>query len=61
MIDLKQIIVAKILLTPSSGRVDSHSFFGISNVFPVGGEYRDPSSVTARGESCKRGGQGKGL
>ena len=54
IIDSKQIIVAKILLTPSCGGVDSHSFFGISSVFPVGGEYRDPSKVTAHSESCKR-------
>jgi hypothetical protein len=57
IIDSRQIIVRKISLTPSHERVDSHSFFDISKVFPVGGEYRDPSQVTARSESCKRGGR----
>jgi hypothetical protein len=31
--------------------VDSKSFFDISKVFPVGGEYRDPSKITAHGQA----------
>ena len=37
VIDSMRIIVAQISLTYFRNSVDSHSFFDISNVFPVGG------------------------
>ena len=51
--DLKTIIVKQFRLTSGLGSVDSHSFFDISNVFPIGGEYRDSSLVTVRGPARK--------
>jgi hypothetical protein len=38
-------------LTGTTGRVDSDSFFDISNVFPVGGKTRDPSAITVARQS----------
>ena len=38
VIDFAPIIVAQNSLTKSLERVDSQSFFDISNVFPIGGE-----------------------
>jgi hypothetical protein len=40
-------IFAKKKLTKNRKSVDSQLFFDISKVFPVGGEYRDPSKITA--------------
>jgi hypothetical protein len=49
--DFEWLIFAKKKLTKSMKSVDSQLFFDISNVFPVGGEYRDPSRITAHGQA----------
>ena len=46
-VDFKQVIFAKNELTKKQKSVNSQLFFDISKVFPVGGEYRDPSKITA--------------
>jgi hypothetical protein len=38
-------------LTKERKSVDSQLFFDISKVFPVGGEYRDPSKITAHSQA----------
>ena len=45
MVDFRQLILSKIRLTKIVIGVDSHSFFDISNVFPVGGK----SGIRAEG------------
>jgi hypothetical protein len=44
-------IFAKNKLTSNTKSVDSQLFFDISKVFPVGGEYRDPSKITAHSQA----------
>jgi hypothetical protein len=44
-------IFAKKKLTKNAKSVDSQLFFDISKVFPVGGEYRDPSRITAHSQA----------
>jgi hypothetical protein len=44
-------IFAKKKLTKSRKSVDSQLFFDISKVFPVGGEFRDPSKITAHSQA----------
>ena len=41
--------------------VDSHSFFDISNVYPVGGESGDQAKSLTHSASCKRSRAGKVL
>jgi hypothetical protein len=46
VIDSMTIIVAQISLTYFVKSVDSHSFFDISNVFPVGGKSGGQAKIT---------------
>ena len=58
VIDSMRIIIAKIPLTYFGNSVDSHSFFDISNVFPVGGKSGGQAKVTVtRRKSEVAGGQ----
>jgi len=50
-IDFTQVIFAKNELTKKQKSVNSQLFFDISKVFPVGGEYRDPSKITAHSQA----------
>ena len=54
MIDFTPIIVAQNSLTKFLNRVDSQSFFDISNVFPVGGESGNQAKVTTAQRKLKR-------
>ena len=58
--DFAGIIVAQFQLTSEQMRVNSQSFFDISNVFPVGGEYRDPSCSHGSTAKLKTAGAGNG-
>ena len=53
-IDSRGVLVAIIWLTSFPKSVDSHSFFDITNVFPVGGESGTQVRSRQHGESWKR-------
>ena len=60
VVDSMRIIVAKISLTYFGNSVNSHSFFDISNVFPVGGKSGGQAKVTVtRRKSEVIGGQAR--
>jgi hypothetical protein len=54
VIDYARIIVVQNSLTKFLKRVDSQSFFDISNVFPVGGESGSQAQVTTAQRKLKR-------
>jgi hypothetical protein len=60
--DSAWVIYARNRLTKNTNSVDSHSFFDISKVFPVGGESGSQAKVTSqRRKLFKRWRAGKGL